>query len=142
MQSNAKSDSINQPMGNPPAYEYVAGSSSQAPLGKPSEAKSYMPPPPPPPQAQSYGATVPGHSTTVYHYQDPRTGQQISSLLPPDAPAMICLQQGEHIAQTQYGILGVLAAVIWFPVGIACCLLDRKVKCKRCGEIISSGIVD
>lgn len=125
-----------------------------------------MPPPPPQPQAQSYGATVPGHSTTVYHYQDPRTGQQISSLLPPDAPAMICLQQGEHIAQTQYGILGqsspphllhssfhpadvvifpqigVLAAVIWFPVGIACCLLDRKVKCKRCGEIISSGIVD
>lgn len=79
---------------------------------------------------------------------------------------MICLQQGEHIPQTQYGILGqssppnlllssfhpsdmvilsqigVLAAVIWFPVGIACCLLDRKVKCKRCGEIINSGIMD
>lgn len=126
MQNNAKSDTINQPMGNPPAYEYVAGSaytcslalaglhltatictgSSQAPLGKPSEAKPNMPPPPPQPQAQPYGATVPGHSTTVYHYQDPRTGQQISSLLPPDAPAMICLQQGEHIAQTQYGILG------------------------------------
>lgn len=26
MQNNAKSDTINQPMGNPPAYEYVAGS--------------------------------------------------------------------------------------------------------------------
>jgi hypothetical protein len=35
---------------------------------------------------------------------------------------------------------GVLAAIIWFPLGIALCLLDRRVKCERCGETLEDGL--
>lgn len=42
----------------------------------------------------------------VYHYQNPLTGERIASLLPPDHPEMICLQQGAHVNETKFGILG------------------------------------
>lgn len=111
-----------------------------------------------------YGATAPGPETTVYYYQDPRTGQRVASLLPPDHPQMVCLQAGEHVPETRYGflgtlcfhvllslvmcgltsmcfvLLGVIAAIVWFPLGIGLCLLDRRVQCKRCGESIEEGI--
>ncbi|KAF8840734.1 hypothetical protein BDN67DRAFT_990209 [Paxillus ammoniavirescens] len=76
----------------------------------------------------------------IYHYQSPITGEHLASLLPPDNPEMLCLQQGGHVAQTKFGILGVLAAIVWFPLGIGLCLLDRRVKCKRCGVMIDEGI--
>lgn len=56
----------------------------------------------------TYGATAPGPQTTVYYYQDPRTGQRVASLLPPDHPQMVCLQAGEHVPETRYGFLGTL----------------------------------
>ncbi|KAG2128958.1 uncharacterized protein EDB93DRAFT_1095763 [Suillus bovinus] len=77
---------------------------------------------------------------TVYHYQNPLTGERIASLLPPDHPEMICLQQGAHVTETSFGILGILAAIVWFPLGVGLCLLDRRVKCKRCGAVIDNGI--
>lgn len=55
-----------------------------------------------------YGATAPGPQATVYYYQDPRTGQRVASLLPPDHPQMVCLQAGEHVRETRYGFLGAL----------------------------------
>ena len=36
--------------------------------------------------------------------------------------------------------VGVLAAIVWFPIGIACCLLDRRVKCARCGMTLDEGL--
>jgi len=51
-----------------------------------------------------YGAT--SSEPTVYNYQDPRTGQRVVSLLPPDHPQMVCLQTGTHIPDTRYGCLG------------------------------------
>ena len=45
-------------------------------------------------------------SPTVYNYVNPQTGEQVVSLLPPDHPEMVCLQAGEHIPHTHYGILG------------------------------------
>jgi len=35
---------------------------------------------------------------------------------------------------------GVLAAIFWFPLGIGLCLLDKRVKCERCGLLIEDGI--
>jgi hypothetical protein len=43
---------------------------------------------------------------TVYHYQNPLTGERIASLLPPNHPEMICLQEGQHVNETKFGILG------------------------------------
>jgi Uncharacterized conserved protein (DUF2367) len=37
-------------------------------------------------------------------------------------------------------LVGVIAAIMWFPLGIGLCLLDRRVQCKRCGESIEEGI--
>ncbi|KIP08421.1 hypothetical protein PHLGIDRAFT_18938 [Phlebiopsis gigantea 11061_1 CR5-6] len=103
------------------------------------DVKSSLPPMggtsagPPPPSWPSMPATV------VYNYVNPTNGDVVSSLLPPDHPEMVCLQQG-HLPHTRYGILGVLAAVFWFPLGIGLCLLDRRVKCGRCGRIIDDGL--
>jgi hypothetical protein len=73
---------------------------------------------------------------TVYHYVNPVTQGHVASLLPPDHPEMVCLQAGGHIHETKFGILGILVAVFWFPLGIGLCLLDRRVKCRRCGVMI------
>ena len=35
---------------------------------------------------------------------------------------------------------GVLAAIVWFPLGIGLCLLDRRVRCQRCGESLEDGL--
>lgn len=102
---------------------------------------------------QQHGACSP----TVYHYVNPKTGEHVTSLLPPDHPEMICLQEGQHVTETKYGllgmflvvpfvsgadsaILGVLAAIFWFPLGIGLCLLDRRVRCRRCGIAIQDGM--
>ena len=45
-------------------------------------------------------------TTTVYNYVNPVTGEHVASLLPPDHPQMICLQQGGHVVRTQFGLLG------------------------------------
>jgi len=75
-------------------------------------------------------------STSGYHYTNPVNQDHIISMLPPDHPQMICLQQGSHVRETKFGILGIIAAVVWFPLGIALCLIDRRVRCKRCGMIL------
>ncbi|TFK66541.1 hypothetical protein BDN72DRAFT_823307 [Pluteus cervinus] len=79
-------------------------------------------------------------ATPVYHYTNLATNEQIASLLPPDHPEMICLQTGTHVPETKYGLLGILAAIFWFPLGIGICLLDRRVRCTRCGLMIDEGI--
>ncbi|KAF4620860.1 hypothetical protein D9613_000184 [Agrocybe pediades] len=83
-----------------------------------------------------YGTPTP----QVYNYINPRTGEQVVSLLPPNHPEMICLQAGEHVPHTQYGLLGILAAIFWFPLGVGLCLLDKRVRCTRCGQVIEDGI--
>lgn len=35
---------------------------------------------------------------------------------------------------------GILAAIFWFPLGIGCCMLDRKVECARCGMVLDEGL--
>ncbi|KAI0342175.1 hypothetical protein BDW22DRAFT_244847 [Trametopsis cervina] len=77
--------------------------------------------------------------TTVYNYMNPASGNIVCSLLPPDHPQMVCLQQG-HVPHSRFGLLGVLAAVFWFPLGIGLCLLDRRVQCTRCGKMIEEGL--
>ena len=47
--------------------------------------------------------------TRVYHYINPANGNHISSLLPPDHPEMVCLQEGSHVEETKFGLLGALS---------------------------------
>ena len=48
-------------------------------------------------------------ATTVYNYVNPITHEVVTSLLPPDHPQMVCLQQGGHVSASKFGILGELA---------------------------------
>ncbi|KAF9241878.1 hypothetical protein BU15DRAFT_73216 [Melanogaster broomeanus] len=134
---------------NPPAYEYVAAQVPAEDVQSPVPSDKQQPRP----QVQQgpsiapimsvHGRPAPApimYQPTVYHYQNHVTGDHLASLLPPEHPEMLCLQQGGHIPQTKFGILGVLAAIVWFPLGIGLCLLDRRVKCRRCGVTIDEGI--
>ncbi|KAI6157871.1 hypothetical protein BKA82DRAFT_4062768 [Pisolithus tinctorius] len=134
---------------NPPAYEFVAAqtnSGSDAPLPDKAEAKpvaqqTHQSPLTAPPVMSVHGRPAPTmQPATVYHYHNPDTGDHLASLLPPDHPEMVCLQQGSHDTQTRFGILGLLAAVLWFPLGVGLCLLDRRVVCRRCGLLIDDGV--
>ncbi|KAJ7497565.1 hypothetical protein FB451DRAFT_1211958 [Mycena latifolia] len=124
---------------NPPAYDEARSIDTSA-----KDVKT--PPPPPAPPAMDMGPSYVAHAgpsfsqnPVVYHYNNPLTGEHVASLLPPDHPEMICLQAGEHVPHTNYGLLGILAAVFWFPLGVGLCLLDRRVKCARCGRVIEDG---
>lgn len=59
-----------------------------------------------PPQPKAPGPIPSMNTPTVYNYVHPVTKQHIASLLPPNHPEMICLQQGAHIPVTRYGVLG------------------------------------
>ncbi|KAH9026670.1 hypothetical protein EDB83DRAFT_2424966 [Lactarius deliciosus] len=127
---------------SPPAYESAIVGNGEAPPQKDVGPHSTQPKEPPlmvagPPQPM-YGAIT--SEAMVYHYQDPCTGQPVASLLPPDHPQMVCFQAGQHVPESRYGFLGVLAAIVWFPLGIGLCLLDRRVRCQRCGESLEDGL--
>jgi len=130
----------------PPSYdETMKDAAASGPFVAEGAAKAdqVKVPIPPPPSHSPAGPSprIPSMpATTVYNYVNPATGEHIVSLLPPDHPQMVCLQQGGHVPSTRYGVLGILAAIVWFPVGIACCLLDRRVKCARCGLTIDEGL--
>jgi len=131
---NALPDSL--PL-NPPAFSpYDGRTSSRLPRPGSQFYKSQQP------ITSAPHASTPRYGPqTLYHYQDPETGRLITSPLPPTHPAMICLQEGGHIpGSTHWGILGLLSAIVFFPIGVLCCFIDREVHCIRCGEIIHSGL--
>ena len=45
-----------------------------------------------------------------------------------------------NTTEPDFSLSGILAAVFWFPFGIGLCLLDRRVRCHRCGLIIEDGV--
>ncbi|KAI0769693.1 hypothetical protein BD413DRAFT_613724 [Trametes elegans] len=110
----------------------------------PAKGQDVKVPPPSDPYAAG-GQPLPAHAaqmpaTVVYNYVNAQNGERVVSLLPPDHPQMVCLQQGGHVARSKFGLLGILAAVFWFPLGVGLCLLDRKVYCERCGVMLDDGI--
>lgn len=67
----------------------------------PSPGAGYPAPGAPPPHA---AGELP--ATVVFNYVNPRTGERVVSLLPPDHPQMVCLQQGGHVTASKFGFLG------------------------------------
>ncbi|KAF8149544.1 hypothetical protein B0H34DRAFT_777686 [Crassisporium funariophilum] len=134
---------------SPPSYDYATETESLL-SSPPTGAKSISLKTDKPTQHLLIPEDISGPSYTtqpsytpapmVYNYMNPSSGERVVSLLPPDHPEMVCLQSGSHIPHTHYGLLGILAAVLWFPLGIGLCLLDRRVKCSRCGLLIDDGV--
>jgi len=138
---NAAGAEAGVPSANPPSYDYATGSTSAPqppnPFADPKQNNSK--PHPDMPQPSTYPYSPGANEPTVYHYRGTLTGDVVNSPLPPDHPQMVCLQQG-HITSTKFGLLGILAAVFWFPLGVACCFLDRRVVCRRCRLVLDDGI--
>ncbi|EPQ58076.1 hypothetical protein GLOTRDRAFT_37428 [Gloeophyllum trabeum ATCC 11539] len=42
--------------------------------------------------------------------------------------------RGDHDRHAEYGVGGIITAVLCFPIGLCCLFMDREVKCSRCGE--------
>ncbi|KAF7428031.1 hypothetical protein PC9H_007250 [Pleurotus ostreatus] len=165
-QNDMASNNLNAPTANPPLATFLDSPPPYDPqdgrttvdnnkkadqLGSPHSHSQPQPQPQPQLQPQpsqpmladlsipvSYGAVMLPGPPPVHQYRGPN-GEILYGLLPPTHPEMICLQQG-HDEKTHYGILGLLAAVFWFPLGIGLCMLDSKVKCKRCHKVIDEGI--
>ncbi|KAG8970357.1 hypothetical protein FRC03_009630 [Tulasnella sp. 419] len=145
----------NKDTSNPPSYDIAVSDVATSSVGSPRQgpyqlyAQSDVKVPPQP-EAQPpvlYPAMVPTTppspavpGTRVYHYQNPQTLETVASLLPPDHPTMVCLQRGGHETKTKYGIVGILTAILWFPLGVGVCLLDRKTTCRRCGAVLREGL--
>jgi len=136
------------PYADPPSYDSATGSNNpfadQADHSAKSRGSQSYKPVPPPNASASYSPAGPSSPygsppVMVFHYQHPLTGDVVTTALPPDHPEMICLQEGRHITHSKFGILGILAAIVWFPFGIGLCLLDRRVVCSRCGQTIDDG---
>ncbi|KAI0930459.1 hypothetical protein AcW1_009138 [Taiwanofungus camphoratus] len=131
---------------DPPSYDSAIRDISSGPFVPSGTSKVdniKVPPQAPGPYPNSGAGPIaqsPPIPATVYNYVNPVTHEHIVSLLPPDHPQMVCLQQGGHVPRARFGLLGILAAIFWFPLGVGCCLLDRKVQCERCGIVLDEGL--
>ncbi|KAH0828011.1 hypothetical protein J3R83DRAFT_3659 [Lanmaoa asiatica] len=98
---------------NPPPYEHLTEQEpsdnvrSPSPVGKHQPKVSAYQGSSSSPVVTLHVAPVPVMpQPRVYHYQNPGTGEHLASLLPPDHPEMLCLQEGGHVPHTKFGILG------------------------------------
>ncbi|KAF7315427.1 hypothetical protein MIND_00057500 [Mycena indigotica] len=123
---------------SPPAYD---GLRPESPKDvKPLQAVPQMTPGPSLPYAPHAGPSYTPNNPVVFHYRNPRTGEHVASLLPPNHPEMECLQRGEHVPHSSFSLLGYILALAWFPLGVGLCLLDRRVKCSHCGKVLEDGL--
>ncbi|KAL7415780.1 hypothetical protein BDY24DRAFT_382208 [Mrakia frigida] len=130
---------------SPPSYEASVSSS-------PSPSSSSSPNQPllthvaslpsrnlPPPKGASPAGTDQSNGPLVHYFVQPGpNGRMISTNLGPETEEMRCLMEG-HLAQSKFGIIGILSTIFFFPWGLAVCALDRKVVCKRCKQVIDPG---
>jgi hypothetical protein len=124
----------------PPSYDASVSNDNGAEASGSNAQQAVTPTKVQPPTSPTSLQPPPVPQPTVYYYRNPRTNENVVSLLPPDHPEMICLQEGEHITTSKFGLLGILAAIFWFPLGIGICLLDRRVQCRRCGAVLSESM--
>jgi hypothetical protein len=84
---------------------------------------------PPPPHALQAGPSyAPRHDpTSVHHYVNPLTGEHVVSVLPPNHPEMVCLQEGRHIKRTRFGLLGMSLVIYDFHMTLL--ILEGSRRC-------------
>jgi len=43
---------------------------------------------------------------------------------------------GDHAITSKFGVMGIICAIVFFPLGLICLMADRKSVCMRCGQVL------
>ncbi|KAK7112229.1 membrane protein BRI3-like [Littorina saxatilis] len=96
----------------------------------------YGPPPqggygPPPPGAYNQGGQPPAGAVPSYQYN--------VTVQPPTAQRVVvvggCPACRVGVLEDDFTCLGVLCAILFFPIGILCCLAMRQRRCAHCAAV-------
>ncbi|XP_026732814.1 brain protein I3 [Trichoplusia ni] len=94
---------------------------------------------PPPPAGATYPPPPPGY--TPYGVPPPGTGFMpnygaTSIIIPPPIIAVgACPACRVGILEDDFTCLGILCAILFFPLGILCCLALKNRRCSNCGAL-------
>ncbi|KAI0657328.1 hypothetical protein C8Q70DRAFT_935011 [Cubamyces menziesii] len=114
------------PMGSPQPYPTQPG-----PFTYPQQGYGPAPVPGPgygqPQQQFYYGAAPPGAGYPPQAAPVQHAGAQYQEQL------LAMCASGNHDVQTKHGIAGIIGAIIFFPIGLLCLLVDVEKRCVRCG---------
>ncbi|OWR48478.1 membrane protein BRI3 [Danaus plexippus] len=99
-------------------------------------AHTYPPPPPPPPQGSF--PPPPGYTpygTTPQTAFVPNYGATNIIIPPPIIAVGACPACRVGILEDDFTCLGILCAILFFPIGILCCLAMKNRRCSNCGAM-------
>ncbi|XP_073836579.1 membrane protein BRI3 [Musca autumnalis] len=146
---------MSQPSKDPPSYEEVMKTSTDTPAptqgkypnpnvgiteGANQPQQQYYMPQAPPPAGQYYATPSAPQSYQVPTYGAFETTPVSVVIQPPpitQTPNIIvvggCPACRIGILEDSYPCLGLLCALVFFPVGILCCLAMKNKRCSNCG---------
>ena len=86
-------------------------------------------------QFQTYNTSVPVHHVYVPNYGTaPPYGTSTTIVVPQDVVVVgACPACRVGYLEEDFTCLGIMCAILFFPLGILCCLLDRTKRCSNCG---------
>ncbi|KAL0822743.1 hypothetical protein ABMA28_004757 [Loxostege sticticalis] len=88
--------------------------------------------PPPPPGYTPYGTAPPPPPGTGYV---PNYGATSIIIQPPIIAVGACPACRVGILEDDFTCLGILCAILFFPLGILCCLALKNRRCSNCGAM-------
>ncbi|CAH0398633.1 unnamed protein product [Chilo suppressalis] len=109
----------------PPPY------SATVPPGSPPQPAPNTAYPPPPPGYTPYGPPPPPPATAFV----PNYGATNIIITPPIVTVGACPACRVGILEDDFTCLGILCAILFFPLGILCCLALKNRRCSNCGAM-------
>lgn len=113
-------------MSNPPAYQQ----------------QTYQPPNPQypgSPQPQYAGSPQPQYAQQGQYAQPVQYVMSPAPQVVVVNPAMVCPGGGAHFITSDFSCCGIAMAIIFFPIGVLCCLAMREQRCAKCGMSFGDG---
>ncbi|CAG9793721.1 unnamed protein product [Diatraea saccharalis] len=113
----------------PPPYSATVPPGAPPPPPQQGANTSY---PPPPPGYTPYGTIPPPPPGTTYV---PNYGATSIIIQPPIITVGACPACRVGILEDDFTCLGILCAILFFPLGILCCLALKNRRCSNCGAM-------
>ncbi|XP_041987790.1 brain protein I3 [Aricia agestis] len=116
----------------PPPYSATMppGSQNIPQYGPPPQPQGSFPPPPPGYTPQQYPSAPQGQPYAMPNYG------ATNIIIPPTIIAVgACPACRVGILEDDFTCLGILCAILFFPIGILCCLALKNRRCSNCGAM-------